>query len=95
MVCAEGAGARAEAERARLAGAGERAERANGVRPIRMGGRIRAGLESGRKTSLEDGVVALQFIVGDLGAVGVPFNLFILDEFREDMVAEGAADEFT
>ena len=47
----------------------------------------------GRQVWLQNGVVTLEFVVGYLGAVGVPLDLFILDELREDVVTEGAADE--
>ena len=46
------------------------------------------------QNGLQDRVVALEFVVGDLGAVGVPLDLFILDELRKDVVPEGVADEF-
>ena len=42
---------------------------------------------------LKDRIVPFQFVVGDLGAVGVPLDLFIFDQFRKNMVAEGAADK--
>ena len=47
----------------------------------------------GERRRLQDGQVALDFVVGHLTTVVFPFDMFVLDEALKDMVAEGVTDE--
>ncbi len=49
--------------------------------------------EPSSRLCLQDGEVSIQFVLMNLGAVGVPFDAFVLDELVEDVVPEGTADK--
>src|SRR6267154_1053213 len=57
-------------------------------RPQPKASKKATAIASAVRMCLEDRIVFLQFVVGDAGAVPVPLDPLVLDEFREHVVAE-------